>query len=520
MLRCWFILLFFVSQHTLVGQVDKFNWSEPIKKTGQTVQLLALNSTDFIRVSTTKNQLLPATIASKYSEGKILLTKKIETNFDHKLFDLLTFVSFNSLLTGIYTDKSNGETTIYAVQFDDFLEPIGDPIALLTVADNNLYKGTPIFRVDVSDNHQFIAVEAISIAKKNGFDYLQYKVINNLFKIQQFGDFEFPTVTSKTVYHLSNVNDDGSFYFSYLVYNAPVSSLLSEQITVEKSVVVSCDKAQQQSVDLQMDSKKVIQYTCVQRDSLLFVTGMYGEGYTVGAKGTFYQRINTKTKCVEKVLFTEFSAEIRAEEQLKNRRNAMEHKEFSSENRDELYHYVLRTVIPTTTADLIVVTEQVIVTQLHYSDGRGMMQTVQHFNFGDVLTYKITADGNISWCTKTPKKQISTNDYGYFSSINVIEKSESLEILFNDDVSYYNDFDVFTAEKQQLEVFFPLAKRHACLAQTSIQFADGKQQRVVSCYAIESDGIIVPKFTVMDKKNGVRLFYSEDKYASIGTQYD
>jgi hypothetical protein len=67
-------------------------------------------------------------------------------------------------------------------------------------------------------------------------------------------------------------------------------------------------------------------------------------------------------------------------------------------------------------------------------------------------------------------------------------------------------------------VFFPITKKHACLAQSIIQFDSGKQTRTVSCYANESDGIIVPKYSLVDKQRKLLLFFSEGKYESIGVK--
>jgi hypothetical protein len=145
-----------------------------------------------------------------------------------------------------------------------------------------------------------------------------------------------------------------------------------------------------------------------------------------------------------------------------------------------------------------------------------MMQTLNQYSFNDVLVYKISPDGNVDWYTKIAKEQNSTNDYGYFSSINVLVKQASVQLFFNDDVSYYNGFGEYDAASYQRSVFFPIAKKHACLAQTIIQFDSGKQTRTVSCYANESDGIIVPKYSLVDKQRKLLLFFSEGKYESIG----
>lgn len=516
----WLLFCYFsVLQLIAVSQINAFSWSEPIKNSGQITQLISLNKKQFVSVKTSKSQLFPATIATKYQDGKVSVTKKMTPNFGQKLFNLVTFVSFQERLTGIYTDKSNGETIVYAVQFDDFLEPMNEPVALLTIAENNLYKGAPIVRIEQSDNKEFLAVEAFLTAKKNGYDYLQYKVFDKLYSDKQLNDFEFSTTSNKTIYRSSKVGNDGSFYFTYLVYNAPVSSAVNEKIAVEKSVVVFCKNGKTNMFEQQMDNKRIELFDCIQRDSFLLVTGTVGEDFSAGVKGVVYLRINTNTNTIEKVMFSDFPAETLEEEQQKNRRIASENKEFSANTKNELYHYVLRELIPLNDGSLIVVAEQVFVVYQHFSDGRGMTQTLKHFNFNDVLVYRLAVkDGTIEWLTKVTKEQRSTNDFGYFSSLNVVASEHAVDLYFIDDVSYYSDLGEYTAEKSQRSVFLPIAKKHACLAQTNIAFNSGKQLRTISCYALESDGIIVPKLSVSDKKEKMLLFLSEGRDETIGVK--
>lgn len=518
MVRFCFSFLIVALHYFAVSQNQVVNWTEPLKSSGQINQLLSFDDSEIISLKTTKNQLFPTTVATKYRNGKVVLTKKIPVNFEHKLFNLFAFVALNNKLTGIYTDKSNGETALYAVQFDDFLDPIASPSQLLSVADNQQYKGSPFFQVQLSENNQYLAVEAFLTAKKNGFDYLLFKVFDSDFSIVQQSDFEFPTVSSKTMYRKSAVADDGSFYFSYLVYNASISATQSEYIGVEKSVVVYFEKSQLNLFEMQMDSKNVIQFECIKSDSLLLVTGTYGEGYSTGVKGVMYQRINTVSTKVEFTLFREFPTELLTEEQLKNRHFVLENKEYSNNTRDELYQYVFRKIIPLKDHSVIVVAEQVYVTHLRLTDARGMMQTIDQYHFNDILVYKLFPDGSFGWYTKIAKEQISTNDNGYFSSVNVITDQVSIHLFFNDDVSYYNGFGEYEDASYQLSVFFPIAKKHACLAETIIHFDTGKQTRMVSCYGNESDGIIVPKYTYMDKQRKILLFFSEGKYESIGVK--
>ena len=185
---------------------------------------------------------------------------------------------------------------------------MNEPVALLTIAENNLYKGTPIVRIGQSDNKEFLAVEAFLTAKKNGYDYLQYKVFEKLYSDKQLNDFEFSTTSNKTIYRSSKVGNDGSFYFTYLVYNAPVTSVANEKIGVEKSVVVFCKNGKTNMFEQQMDNKHIAQFDCIQRDSFLLVTGTVGEDFSAGVKGVVYQRINTNTNTIEKVMFSEFPA--------------------------------------------------------------------------------------------------------------------------------------------------------------------------------------------------------------------
>lgn len=54
------------------------------------------------------------------------------------------------------------------------------------------------------------------------------------------------------------------------------------------------------------------------------------------------------------------------------------------------------------------------------------------YHYNDILVVKVNPDGGIAWTKKIPKKQMSTNDDGYYSSYAIANTSTEVFILFND----------------------------------------------------------------------------------------
>ena len=63
--------------------------------------------------------------------------------------------------------------------------------------------------------------------------------------------------------------------------------------------------------------------------------------------------------------------------------------------------------------------------------------TEYYYNYNDIIVVNIQPDGEIEWTARIPKKQISRNDGGYYSSYSVSIVRDKIYFIYNDTEENY-----------------------------------------------------------------------------------
>jgi hypothetical protein len=66
-------------------------------------------------------------------------------------------------------------------------------------------------------------------------------------------------------------------------------------------------------------------------------------------------------------------------------------------------------------------------------NNRSAQRSEFYFNYNDILVVNIAPDGNIDWASRIPKRQISVNDGGLFSSYTMSTVQDKLYFMYNED---------------------------------------------------------------------------------------
>ena len=149
-----------------------------------------------------------------------------------------------------------------------------------------------------------------------------------------------------------------------------------------------------------------------------------------------------------------------------------------------------------------------------YTDPRGYSRTTYYYHYNDIVTYKISNSGVFEWVKKIPKTQISTNDYGYFSSIGSYFNENHLVIFFNDHIKNYNEEGTWNSNNNYEASF---TKRSNTVAKVMVDLKSGDINRTSFLNVKETKAIAIPKvFTVDYSKNEMILFMIYGKKEKFG----
>ncbi len=173
----------------------------------------------------------------------------------------------------------------------------------------------------------------------------------------------------------------------------------------------------------------------VGNDGDLVCSGFYSDRGTVSIKGTYFLRMNAKTKEIYNVNYKAFDLDFLTLNMTQGQRRRAERNEKSgNENRaPELYRFSLDDLIMRTDGGAVLVAEQYYVyEQSFYSYWNNATRVNYYYHYNDILVINIKPTGEIEWASRIPKRQETVNDGGYYSSYAMATVRDRFYFIFND----------------------------------------------------------------------------------------
>ncbi|MDH5399553.1 MAG: hypothetical protein OEX02_15495, partial [Cyclobacteriaceae bacterium] len=154
-------------------------------------------------------------------------------------------------------------------------------------------------------------------------------------------------------------------------------------------------------------------------DEDLICAGYYSEEGSFSIIGTYYLRVDGKTKKVEKTSYKEFgldfiTQDMTARQEKKTRKRAEKGKVV------ELYEYDLDDIVINEDGSAVLIGEQYYTDVVTYTtqgaNGAMMTNTMYYYYRNDIIIVSFSPEGEIKWLDKIPKTQVTVNDGGLYSS--------------------------------------------------------------------------------------------------------
>ncbi len=153
--------------------------------------------------------------------------------------------------------------------------------------------------------------------------------------------------------------------------------------------------------------------------------GLYSEEATYTARGTYYLRFDPVTGTIREQVAQPLDLTFLAQAQLDNPST----KDLKT---PELYRYRIQDLVMRSDGGAVLLAEQAFVRDLNrYRWYRSPYESEFRFNFNDIILMNLDPDGSINWNSRLPKRQESTDDFGYYSSFAYATVRDKLYFLFN-----------------------------------------------------------------------------------------
>lgn len=497
------------------GQEYVLEWSEANQRSvGQVIDVFPLKGFNFYTHHYSTAQLMQAPRVTRYERGAPVITKRIEQRVGTNVVTLQELVVFNETLLGFLSDKKDGINELYMVRYDTEIDPLGEPELITSYSRNKGETNHGFFNVLTSRNKRFMCVEYMVPGKRDFYDRFGYKILDTAFQVVSEGEYEIPYESRYASVDLRYLTDNGDYILGVSVRENNNQGIWRDYNMLKKTVVVHIKGNQSFEYELALEDKRVFDIGLNASDSILVVSGTYGEGSAAGAQGVFLMRIDLDSQQVRQQYFKEFPREFMTSDMTVDEINRIERREDRGQSGPELYNYAIRNIFPLDDGSTMVVAEQLYVYQQSYSDMRGVSQTVSHYYFNDLIVFRITADGTFNWMTRIPKEQYSVNDYGFYSSFRCFVNQGKLVCFFNDNLTNYDESGNFMTLSRSIS--FPARKKSCALIKCEVDLENGEVNRRLFNDYLQSQGVVVPRLSSVDYRNKQVLFYGQGKTDRFG----
>lgn len=496
------------------AQTGEIDWGVDNTRKSTLLDIFPDKEFNFYTYRVSGNGILQSNRVGRYLYGEEVANKRIESKVEGSTAVLESMMTFNGTLLGFFSDRRDGQNLLYMIKYDTEIDPYGDPVLLAEYAQPKLGSNKGYFMVQKSKNGNFLCVEYVIPAKKDNFDRYGFHVLDTTFNTVIQGEYEVPFSSRMSTVNVRHVTNDGEFVLGVTVYNSSNTSLWRDYSAIDKAVIIHVQKDTLLQYDLFLDQRRVFDFDISSRDSMLIVTGTYGEQFSAGAQGIFYERINLNQKKIEATKIQPFPKWFLDDLKAKTIRYDRTRTAFNNRNSMEVVNYAFRDLHQLDDGSLVVVAEQYYIYQQTTNDSRGMIQTVNHYYYDDALIYQISPLGDFNWIVSIPKEQHSTNDYGYYSSLESVISNGKCLVFFNDHRKNYDEFGNF--ERFNYSISFPVRKKSYALALSEISLQNGDQVRRVFNEYNQTGGNVSLKLCADNPKYRELLFFSSGKKERFG----
>lgn len=228
----------------------------------------------------------------------------------------------------------------------------------------------------------------------------------------------------------------------------------------------------------------------------IIASGFYSETGTFSVKGAFYMSIDSKTREVKIKQLSEFPTDF-ITQYYSEREKKKEKKKEAKGDEAELYQFRLDNLLIREDGGVTLIAEQFFIEERTYittdSQGRTTTRTVYYYNYNDILVLSFDKTGMVEWKTKIPKRQVTTNDGGYYSSYNFSVIGDKIYFIFND-----NPKNLFLPKDQKPYPFSGSKELAVVLVEVD---ASGKSTKELLMTTEKGDLIVRPK---MCKQTGAK----------------
>lgn len=335
---------------------------------------------------------------------------------------------FNGALLGMVTGFDKTSDQLRAFAFRILPEGSNGPPIFLGERPARNRKSSP-FAYSVSSDGQFLLVHPAPGNEQPMNERFSFRVLDSKLEVHWQKDLELPEASGVREVSEYRVDQRGHVHLLSGV-SSPQKGRRSDRASSGTSYsVISYDPFANsvKEFEVALEGKWVVasSFDLAANDDLV-IGGFYSNDRYHSMAGTFFFRIDAASRSVAASGLQAFSDDF-LERFMKARK---------VERGDELEHYYFDHFIVRPDGGASFVAEQYYMRQDFRTDlTTGRQEIIYYYHYNDLIVVDVNAEGSINWTVRVPKRQLSINDQGTYSSYALGTKGHELFLVFNDEES-------------------------------------------------------------------------------------
>ena len=249
-----------------------------------------------------------------------------------------------------------------------------------------------------------------------------------------------------------------------------------------------------------------LQFTINKKEDII-CGGFYSEsGASRNLKGSFYLKIDGKTKELTSKSLQEFDLEFITQNYTERQKKHAKKRDAKGDD-VELSKFWLDDIILRTDGGLCLVGEQYYTrtetNTMTDANGHTTTSTTIYYYYNDIIVVSISPEGKIDWTEKIAKRQTSVNDKGFYSSYKLSVINNKLYFFYNDNPKNHY--------KNESGNIAPFKHKEGIVTMVELD-VDGRMTKEALFTTNDTDVITRPKVCEQISDDVVIIFGQRKKY--------
>ena len=437
-----------------------------------------------------------------YYDLKLRKSAEMEINYKGKIQKLEDIILFNDELYMLTSYNNEPKKTNYLFLqgiFKNTFTLKGDMKVIGEIPSRNR-NNTGAFDFSISRDSSKLMIYYGMPYKKFENERFAFRVMDE--KMEQLWYKEIALPYSDQLFEIVEFRVDGrgDVYLLGKLYNEVPKERKAGKPNYQYVILAYLDKGETEKQYKISFEQKFIQDLAfrIDRQGDIVCAGFYSNFGKDGIKGTVFFRINAKTQELYNTGTKEFDDRFLSmfltDRQLKKGK--------------ELYKYDLRKLIMRSDGGAVLVGEQYDVDYQYYRDYyTGQYIENYYYYYNDIIVTNINPDGTVAWAINIPKRQVTVNDGGYFSSYAMSVVRDRLYFIFND-----HPKNVLEKEVTRIRNY----NGKSSMVTLAVVGADGQYDKVPLFSNKDADVLTRPKICKQSGRDEMLIYGERNKKYKFG----